>query len=243
LIFEKLIIDQQRLDEINKMSRTQRLASIKEILQDSQYIPNQVQLKNYFDYLVGEVDSRGFDTADNPILAFAINNKGGNPITREQAALLQNLALQNILDKQLIENTSSWLYNPRAYDGSDYKIKALVFLTNKNQYSRYGENPESIIQEIIQTSDDGRIKELLDNWQTREGEGVRRDYYRDTETKNTSSEDDLLTTREALRKKDAFKQMLADGTQDNLLTDWIRKNADSKDTGIDILRKLLRRQV
>lgn len=237
MIFEKLIIDQQRLDEINKMSRTQRLESIKEILQDSQYIPNQGQLKNYFDYLVGEVDSRGFDTADNPILAFAINNKGGNPITREQAALLQNLAIQNVLDKQLIENTSSWLYNPRAYDGSGYKIKALVFLTNKNQYSRYGENPEGIIQEIMQTSDDERIKELLDNWQTRDGERSRRS------SEDTRAYDNVngLTRKEAGRRRDELKRLIADGTQDALLADWIEKNVDSRDTATDILRKLLRR--
>lgn len=243
MITEKLIISQQKLDEINKMDRTERIKTIKSILSDPKYIPNQSQLKNYLTYLVKEVDARGFDTIDNPLLIFATNNKGGNPITEEQASLIQQLALKNILNKQLLENTASWLYNPRAYEGSPYKIKALVFLTNKNQYSKYGDNPEGLIQEIIQTNDDERIKELLDNWQTREEERSR------TNTRKAKDSDDirdagsLLTTKEALRKKDALKQVLADGTQDNLLTDWIKKNIDVRDNVVDILRKMLRRQV
>lgn len=243
MITEKLIISQQKRDELNKMDRTERIKTIKSILNDPQYIPNQSQLKNYLNYLVKEVDRRGFDTIDNPLLIFAINNKGGNPITEEQASLIQQLALQNVLDKQLLENNASWLYNPRAYKGSPYKIKALVFLTNKSQYSKYGDNPEGLVQEIIQTDNDERIKELLDNWQTREGERSRTNTRRYKDEDDVKNADNLLTTKEALRKKDALKQVLADGTQDNLITDWIKKNIDARDNAVDILRKMLRRQV
>ncbi len=76
MITEKLIISQQKLDEVNKMDRTERIKTIKSILSDPKYIPNQSQLKNYLTYLVKEVDARGFDTVDNPLLIFATNNKG-----------------------------------------------------------------------------------------------------------------------------------------------------------------------
>lgn len=159
--------------------------------------------------LTKSIQEQGINPADNAFLSFLVSVSGNDALieklTEEKADLIRNQLKNGELDKDS-ETAKKWLTNANAYDGSKYKIQALLLLSDEDDVENYmdpGENNEnvnSLIDKVLNLRNDNDIRQLLDNAQTRHGE-PRHKYGKGSKSgNNTTSLERLIKLINALIK-------------------------------------------
>lgn len=169
-LYEDTILTPEEEDKYLKLSGARKINFIYKIINSKDRIPNQNSIKNYISVIYDSINEDGFDTDTNPFLDFVRSQSNTVNLNSQQAALIRNLLKSGALDLSKTAQTQ-WLYDKNAYNGSDYKIKALAFITGPKAEA-YGntEQVPSVVTMILKAKDDDKIKSILGNWQTKNGE-------------------------------------------------------------------------
>lgn len=186
ILVEKNLLSAKETDELltkRGSDKTKYLAS-----KAKEKFGNDPDYDVYSDVLVDSLEQYGTDTAQNKFLQYIVT-KSAIPFNMQKS---QPYLIYNILNNAEANVTtgaaakSSWLYNPNAYNGSDFKLKALAFLSSKDA-ENYGDLKTKPTQKILNTTDDSEIETLLSNWQTKDGESNSRVTHRRASSKNSGA--------------------------------------------------------
>lgn len=163
LLVEKNIFTKEQNDSLLGATGDARRA----LMQDygKEIFGNDPDYSAFEQTLVDSLDQYGPDTAQNLFIAFLQKKNGVNyNLDRAKSDLLYRIFINN---ESAVRTPASnfWLYNPRSYDGSEFKIKALAFLGSP-EAEQYGNKKNKPTQEILNTTDDSKIEALLNAWQT-----------------------------------------------------------------------------
>ena len=181
----------------------------------------------YSDVLVDSMEQYGVDTAQNRFLQYIVT-KNGTPFNMKRS---QPYLIYRILNNAEANVTtgaaakSSWLYNPNSYNGTDFKIKALAFLSSKDS-AKYGDPKTKPTQKILNTTDDDEIEAILSNWQTKDGESEQR-YIRSRRSNKSASKssyfsnDSKQVSNDKEQRLELIKDIYSSSTKD--IADAINK--------------------
>lgn len=114
----------------------------------------------------------GIDTAQNHLLYFVSNPKISKvQIPFECGKMIQKeLQIHDLNDIYNVKAyASEWLYDPRAYRGDVYKLKALFFLSDWDEAEKYGPLNKRPFEEVLKANSKSEIETILSNWQTKDG--------------------------------------------------------------------------
>ena len=158
----------------------------------------------------------GIDTAQNHLLYFVSNPKiskvqvpfeCGKMIQKE----LQTHDLNDIYNPKA--HASEWLYDPRAYKGDIYKIKALFFLSDWDEAAKYGDINKRPFEEVLNATSKSEIETILSNWQTKDGseEYTRRSGRRGNKKLLTKSQSYFVgDKKDVMERKENILDLMAD---------------------------------
>lgn len=178
-------------------------------------LPMFEKLKNS---LTSSIQEQGIKPSDNDFLSFLIsvgdNKNIVNNLTEEKAEVIRQQLKNGELDtdSNVVEE---WLTNDKAYEGTRYKIQALLLLSDEDGVKNYmdpGDNNENIIdlvKKLVVLTKDEEIRQLLDNAQTRHGES-RYKYGKGSKSGNNTTDKEKLVklaTSLGLPEADARKKV------------------------------------
>ena len=168
--------------------------------------------------LIDSMETYGTDTAQNKFLQYIVT-KSGVPFNMKQSQPYLIYKLLDNAESNVVTGAAaqkSWLYNPNSYNGSDFKIKALAFLSSKDA-ERYGDLKARPTQKILNTTDDELIKTLLSNWQTKDGEQeAKRHRYSNSKSSSRSpfSKDSKEVAEDKAQKLELIKNIYSSNVND-----------------------------
>lgn len=150
---------------------------VSRLINNSAYFHNQSLIKSVKHYLLSSIGIRGLDPKYNPFLRFVLDDK----INRAGASLVTiNTNYVSLLYKNLMEGNikfdkggakgygiEKWIFDPKAYDLSKYKVNALLLLSMPDQLKRFVKGDKLLIenrpfQAILDAHDDEEIRDILD---------------------------------------------------------------------------------
>lgn len=141
----------------------------------------------------------GVDTRNNKILAFVADSRmskleGKQAPSFDQGALLlpQIEDTNNIVDSsgQVRPFASSWLFDPRTYEGDIYKIKALILLSDEDEAKKYNPTDDVPLEDILKAKTKQAVEKVLSNWAVADGDSV------DSSSSSKSSKSTLPESKE-----------------------------------------------
>lgn len=154
----------ERYIESNDKSEVQKALKIfikalqKNYPEQFKHINSTKSQNNYLSAVLNSVITKGTDTNNNPLLDFALSNKNTFDISKDNIQVLNS-----ILNNNLINNTTTWIHDPKAYDGdSTFKLKALAYLSSQEDHSTTTKNTFTKLLNIKKERD---IKQLMQSWQ------------------------------------------------------------------------------
>lgn len=172
----------------------------------------------YEETLIDSMERYGTDTAQNKFLQYIVT-KSGVPFNMKQNQPYLIYKLLDNAESNVVTGAAaqkSWLYNPNSYNGSDFKIKALAFLSSKDA-EKYGNLKDRPTQKILNTTDDELIKTMLSNWQTKDGEQEKR-HSRSSSSKSSSTslfnKDSKKVAEDKAQKLELIKNIYSSNTKD-----------------------------
>ena len=186
------------VENADALDRTDRKA-IEDFTKNSD-IFNQQTISQIRPLLVDTIQQFGLDTARNRFLYFAASPKlyqADFEVPYEPARMIQK-ELQ-AKDQQAINSnwnkTSLWMFNPQAYKGDIFKIKALLLLSDPDEAERFGDLKTRPFDAVIKASSRKEVENILQNWATKDGSESHSKSYR--ARKNSSRFDkDVPESRE-----------------------------------------------
>lgn len=172
----------------------------------------------YRETLLDSMETYGTDTAQNKFLQYVVT-KSGVPFHMKQGQPYLIYKLLDNAEANIVTGAAaqkSWLYTPNSYNGSDFKIKALAFLSSRDA-EKYGNLKTRPTQEILNTTDDELIKTLLSNWQTKDGEQEEK-HHRSSSRKSSPvslfSKDSKKVAEDKAQKLELIKSTYSSSTKD-----------------------------
>lgn len=168
ILLEKNILSAEEASELLTKRGNDKTKFLKSKIQER--FGNDPDYNVYFEVLLDSMEEYGTDTAQNRFLQYIVT-KGGTPFNMKSSQPYLIYSILNNAEANVTTGAaakSSWLYNPNSYNGSDFKIKALAFLSSKDA-ENYGDPKTKPTQKILNTTDDTEIETLLSNWQTKDG--------------------------------------------------------------------------
>ena len=175
-LLEKQLLTDEEYTNLNQLSGSERKNELTRLAE--KYFGENPDYEAMKGSLVDSFLEYGTNTSQNKFLLFA-NTKGDTALkcTADQMWLIYTLIQNsetNVVTGKVAQ--TSWLYDPRSYNGSDFKIKALAFLAS-DEAEDYGDIRRKPTKEILATTDDNEIEKLLSNWQTKDGESSSKNYH------------------------------------------------------------------
>lgn len=175
---EELVISSKDFKKYNQLkSSDDKTDFISGIIRGGKFTDNSLKFYTMkpnadLNVLTSSLYYDGFDTNTNKYLKFLSNNKNKVIPNINQAKLIKSSLDNNLID---VNDLSSVIYNKKAYDGSDFKLKTLMFLSNKSFAKRYGDlkTLEEFLSRILTTTSDTEIKSMLQEWGTKSGDQIK----------------------------------------------------------------------
>ena len=241
-------------------NRTTLLQQIRAELEEgeNQVLPNYPNLSETVKkVLQNSFSQNGYDTVDNQFLAFMQKAQNtpvaelGNNAYPALDTLREILAAGTIkLSSANLKNQRmDWMYNPQSYNADDniYKIKVLSFLSSAKS-DRFGQTKTKPFDEIIKSTSKAQIQDILDEWNTKDGD----DYgSRGRRSSRFGSRSKVLTASEQKIAGDVKKEifniikkspLISDRFKDNeqAFEDLFNKNYSQGDKVETLIAKMLR---
>lgn len=241
-------------------NRTTLLQQIRAELEEgeNQVLPNYPNLSETVKkVLQNSFSQNGYDTVDNQFLAFMQKAQNtpvaelGNNAYPALDTLREILAADTIkLSSANLRNQKmDWMYNPQSYNADDniYKIKVLSFLSSAKS-DRFGQTKTKPFDEIIKSTSKAQIQEILDEWNTKDGDDYESSRRRSS---RVGSKGKTLTASEQKIAEDVKKEifniikkspLISDRFKDNeqALEDLFNKNYSQGDKVETLIAKMLR---
>lgn len=143
---------------------------------DQNTVLGNTDTTSFKDVIATSILEKGFDYDNNKFLQFA--SKVPGRVSRDSAVLIKNL-----LDNEDITLQDRWVLDPSFYKEKDseveYKLKAITFLNDESQVSRFMDPDSVSVNSIIYNEDNSlstakEVRAKLEAAQTRSGEGVKK---------------------------------------------------------------------
>lgn len=141
----------------------------------AQMVANNGHLKLVAPVIGRSIEKYGWGT-DNAFLTYIqefIDKRVDVDLTIQQADLIRNVLNDNGNKYPL--SSMDFLFDARSYNGDQSSILKLqtLFFLKSDESKNFGDDPESLFEKVLDVSDNGEIKTLLDSWQTRSPETRR----------------------------------------------------------------------
>lgn len=241
-------------------NRTTLLQQIRAELEEgeNQVLPNYPNLSETVKkVLQNSFSQNGYDTVDNQFLAFMQKAQNtpvaelGNNAYPALDTLREILAAGTIkLSSANLKNQRmDWMYNPQSYNADDniYKIKVLSFLSSAKS-DRFGQTKTKPFDEIIKSTSKAQIQDILDEWNTKDGDDYGSSRRRSSRVGGRSK---VLTASEQKIAEDVKKEifniikkspLISDRFKDNeqAFEDLFNKNYSQGDKVETLIAKMLR---
>lgn len=143
---------------------------------DQNTVLGNTDTTSFKDVVATSILEKGFDYDNNKFLQFA--SKVPGRVSRDSAVLIKNL-----LDNEDITLQDRWVLDPSFYKEKDsaveYKLKAITFLNDESQVSRFMDPDSVSVNSIIYNEDSSlstakEVRAKLEAAQTRSGEDVKK---------------------------------------------------------------------
>ena len=157
---EKYLVNAATIKDLQTKSPSERLQKISELIPtvfDSKF----AQSCNL--YLARNIARDGWDDKVNKFLTFA--QQCTLDLTGKEQLL--NVVVDQLHKGNLVINKTSlsWINDMQSWT-TEYKVKILTVLSNRNLAATYGSTKFNPIKDVISESDDRKIKNIINNWQT-----------------------------------------------------------------------------
>lgn len=145
------------------------------LLNNPDYFPNQTLVQSIKQKLITSIGMYGLDVEDNPFLRFALDsdNKDLGKINSK----FIDIIFDRLADGDISfddpgangSNIEKWIFNSKAYNGSEYKLNALIILSMPDQLKRFVDkdkrDPEKRpFGQVLDATSDKEIKKILDEY-------------------------------------------------------------------------------
>lgn len=145
------------------------------LLNNPQYFPNQALVQSIKFDLINAIADKGLDVTKNPMLFFALDssNKDLGKINSNYANILYNEFRREHIkfnDRgKRGSNIEEWIFNPKAYDLSEYKLRSLIILSTPNELKRFVSGDKldvenRPIKKVLEAKTDEEIVKILDDY-------------------------------------------------------------------------------
>lgn len=146
------------------------------LFRNENYFKNQKLIDSLMAYLPVSVSLYGLDPKNNQLLAFvlddAVNNSSAKlkNIDANKAKILdQALGKDGLKFGKTDEAIEKWIFDPKAYSGTNYKLTTLITLSTPEQLKRFvrGEKlkPENRpFKAVLEANSDKEIEDILDEY-------------------------------------------------------------------------------